>query len=263
MDYKLIATDMDGTLLTGDKRITPRAKAAIALAKSKGAVFTIATGRPYVSAKRFIDELELSSPVIIYNGCRLVEPDGRVLSELCLSMQDARRIFELSQELDVTTILWSNEKLYANRIDSRSDLYRRASGIDAAVIDSLDSLEDAGITKILWMDSAQRIGMLRKSAEDAKLQNVNMCTSDPEYLEFFSAEASKGAGLMRLAQTLGIDQSQVIALGDEENDISMLQYAGMGVAMGNASERIKGFANMVTDSCDEEGFAKALEKLFN
>ena len=259
--YKLIATDMDGTLLTSDKRITLRAMAAIDSARRQGVAFTIASGRPYVSAKRFIDRLSLNIPAILYNGCRLVMPDGKVLHDKLLDPGDVRTLWRLTRENGVASILWSDEELFTPGMNERVLNYSKASGLNAQVIGDIEPVISRGVTKILWMDTSPRIAALREMAHSQGLESVTMCTSDPSYLEFFSSAASKGIALGRLAEHLGIAPDEIIALGDEENDIPMLQYAGMGVAMGSAGEKVRAAANMVTENSDNEGFAKAIESL--
>ena len=121
---------------------------------------------------------------------------------------------------------------------------------------------DIGITKILWYDEMDRIKQILKELSCNMFSEVSYCTSKPVFLEFFSSRVSKSAAMEKIGELYGIKQEEMIAIGDGLNDLSMIQYAGIGVAMENAEEEVKRNSQYVTTSNDEDGVRKAIEKFF-
>ena len=260
MTYKLIAADMDGTLLTNDKRITPRTADAIRRATEAGAIFCLSTGRPLCSVRRYLDQLGLSSPVIACNGAIIVSPgDGRALYEQGLEPDDARKIWALSRRFGTTVTAWARDRLLVSELNERIDGYTRLNGQTPTVIEDFDALADGGLTKMLWIDEPDRIKEYI-AAIDGQLPGVNYCTSSPRFLEFFDGRVSKARAMERLGGLLGVAREEMIAIGDGENDLPMLTAAGLGVAMGNAADSIKAVCGYVTASNEDDGVAEVIDR---
>ena len=261
MAYKLVAADMDGTLLTDDKTITPRTAESIRRVAEAGVQFCLSTGRPLGGVRRYLEQLGLTTPTITYNGAVIIDPaTGRYIYEQGLEADAAREIWALGHDFDTTIIVWSKERLLVNRIDDRVEKYKVISGIEPVVIEDFDAIAHEGITKILWYDEIERINELQPMLANSLHCPVNYATSNPRFLEFFDHQVSKAAALERLGQHLGVAREEMIAIGDGYNDIPMLTYAGLGVAMGNAPEEIKALCGHVTVSNEEDGVALVLEK---
>lgn len=262
MKYRLIAVDMDGTLLTDDKRITRRTEEAVRRTAAAGAYFCLCTGRPLGGVRRYLEQLELTTPTITYNGAVIIDPvSGQHIFERGLEPPAAAEIWWLGLDADTTICVWSHERLFVNRIDGRVETYKKISGAEPMIVADFDRLAGEGITKMLWYDEIERINELQERLPSLLINPVNYATSNPRFLEFFDSRVSKAAAMKFLGRYLGIDRSEMIAIGDGYNDLPMLEYAGLGVAMGNAPDDIKARCGFVADTNERDGVAQVLEKL--
>lgn len=262
MKYKLVAVDMDGTLLNSNREVSKKNKKALFLAKDKGVMIVISTGRPMKGVSRFPDLMKLHSPMITYNGAMLVHSEtGEVLFEQSLETEDAKRIIQEGLKNSVTMCIWSNNQLYGNVIDEKINDYKTYTGIEPVLITDYDLLYRQGITKILWYEEAHKVEEFEKYYQSSDMfQSVTCCKSMPIFLEFFNSKVSKGIAMEKIGKLYGIDQSEMIAIGDANNDRSMLEYAGLSVAMGNADENLKKIADEVTETNDRDGVSLVIEK---
>ena len=262
MKYKLVAADMDGTLLDSEGEITPATVDAIRELAEKDVVFIVSTGRPIQGVEKYKELLGLTGPVITYNGAMIVNAkDNTVLFEQGLLREDARKIWELGLSYDTTMCIWAGNRLYGNRLDERIHDYKKLSGVEPVLAEDIEALLDIGVTKILWYDKRERIEEILSSLSPELFTEVSFCTSKPTFLEFFSSRVSKAVAMEKIGELLGITREEMIAIGDGLNDLSMIQYAGQGVAMGNAAKEVKEHAQFITDTNEEEGVRKVLEKL--
>jgi len=265
MKYKLIALDMDGTLLNSDKNIGDYTLSSIQKAVNAGVFVTIATGRSIQGVEKYNDILKLRYPVITYNGAVIVLPqDRKVLYETTLEESVATDIIHYSKTLSPTIekCIWSNNQLYVYELNDGVYLYASLSGVEPILISDKDeiSLMKQGISKILWYDDSCKIKGYQNQLRGILKGNVNYCTSEPYFLEFFNGYASKGNALKFLGEYYNIDSSEMIAIGDGMNDLSMIQYAGLGVAMGSAPDGLKALADYVTASSDADGVAHVIDR---
>ncbi len=258
---KLIASDLDGTLLTGDKRILPSSLETIEKARQAGVLFTVVTGRPLPSARRYIEVTGADVPVVLYNGALIVNfKSGEVLRSMELETEDAARILALAEELDTTACVWSQQKLYSNRREGRIHEYKKLSQLEPIFIDDPAAIVAQGITKVIFDDEPERISRFARELKGEPFKNVTLCVSDPDFLEFFNGQVSKGDALCWLGQYCGISPKEMLALGDADNDVPMLECAGVGAAMKNSSPAALAAGNFVTGSNDEDGFSQAVER---
>jgi len=263
MSYKLVAADMDGTLLNSKDIITKRTQDSIKELVNKGIVFTICTGRPIQGIERYNKILKLDAPFITYNGAMIVESISKdVLFQKNLTNNDAKKIYQLGQELKTTIIIWSNNKLYVNSINKRTQNYKKLSLVEPIIIDDIEKIANDGITKILWYDEVEKIRKYESTVYKEVSDGVNFCTSKPIFLEFFNSSVSKAVALKKIGDLLNIRKEEIIAIGDGFNDLPMLEYAGLGVAMGNAPKKIKERCHFITKSNDDDGVASFIEKHF-
>lgn len=261
MKYKLIAVDMDGTLLNSKGEITEKTMAAIRNAVDQGIILVISTGRPIQGVEKYNGLLDLRGPVITYNGAMIVDaPTREVLFRQELSRDDAKRIWELGRKYDTTMCIWSNNQLYSNQWNDKIHDYKKLSGVEPILIKDFDTLSEQGITKILWYDEVKRVGEFLNELSPEMFSEVSYCTSKPSFLEFFSSKVSKSVALEKIGEIYNITREEMIAIGDGLNDLGMIQYAGLGVAMGNAEEEVKKHAQLVTKTNDEEGVRVVIEK---
>jgi len=261
MQYKLITLDIDGTLINSEGIITDETAKAIWRCRDAGVVVTISTGRPIQGVRNFIEELGLDAPIITYNGAMIVDAvTGDILFEQGMMRQDAENVLRLGLERDTTVIAWSDNKLYVNKINGHVDSYKKLSGEEPVVFTDITDIVGRGVTKIIWIDDVDRIEAWKKGIKDMVNNSVTYCTSQPYFLEFFSSSVSKAAALEFIGRRLGIRREEMIAIGDGYNDLSMIEDAGLGVAMGNAPAGVREKADYVTASNDENGVAKVIYK---
>lgn len=261
MGYKFIAADMDGTLLNQSGEITPRTQEAIRKAVEKGVIFSVSTGRPIQGVEIYQHILNLKAPFITYNGAMIVDSVTRdILFCQELEKEDARKILRAGRDFGTTMCVWSGNKLYGNVLNDRIHDYKKLSQVEPELIEDEEALLEQGITKILWYDEAESILKWQEVLAETDFNSAAFCTSKPVFLEFFNSKVSKASALKKIGELYHIRREEMIAVGDGYNDLSMIEYAGLGVAMGNAPEEIRQKAAYVTSSNEEDGIAGVIEK---
>ncbi len=261
MPYKLIAADIDGTLLDRRGQLTEATAQAIRGATANGLTFVLATGRPIQGVEGFCRRLGLRGPVITYNGAMVVNAETHeILCRQCLRREDAETIWGLGCAYGTDVYAWSDDKLYGNRLDGRIQEYKKLSGVEPELVTDFGALAESGITKILWHDGTERIGRFFRELDPARVPETTFCPSQPWFLEFFHRAVSKATALEQIGHLLGIRRGEMIAIGDGYNDLSMIRYAGLGVAMANAPDDVRRQAGHVTASNDEDGVAAVIHR---
>lgn len=261
MKYKLLASDIDGTLINSNNEITKPVSDAIEKLKACGGIFTIATGRSITKIIKCVDIISPEAPVITDNGAVIIRADnGEIIYKKPLSPSAVAEIWYRGLEYGVLTTIWTNEKLYVSRIDELALSYSRLTGEKLHLAESIDSFIDSEITKCVWRGSAGQIEKLKRALEENPIKSAAYCISCPELLEFMDEGVSKGEGLKKVCEYCKIDISEAIAAGDEQNDIEMLKAAGLGAAMGNASDIVKAAADYIAPTNDENGLCDIIEK---
>ena len=261
MKYRFMAVDIDGTLLDSNSRLTEANRAAIRLAAEKGLIFSLSTGRPVQGVESIINTLQLDSPVITYNGAMVITGRSReILYEQKLSAADAKNIIELGNERGCMVAVWAENRLYVNELNDKALQYSTIAGIKPQRIESVESLVENGVTKVLWNDEPAIVEKYQDEIGSYLSGNVNYHTSRPMFLEFVDIKASKALAMEKIGERYGIKREEMVAVGDGFNDLSMIEYAGLGVAMGNAKDAIKQRAGYVTLSNDEDGIAHVINK---
>lgn len=257
MKYRLIAADMDGTLLNDYGEVSEDVRRAIDAAKAQGLVFTLSTGRPMLGVEPYLDLIDGDLPVITCNGALIMTArTNRIISKSEISRAAANSIIQRGIDEGAIVAAWAGEKLYSSVTDSSySSFYKSITGMETA---DISQLPNSGIIKVLYIMPPEKIKYFQKNFLPPK--GVQSKASGSMFLEFFSDKAGKDIALRFLAEHLGIDMSETFAIGDNYNDLEMLRSAGLGVAMGNAPEDIKKAADFVTTGNNEDGVALAIEK---
>jgi len=266
MKYRLVAIDMDGTLLNSEKKISEKTVMAVRKAVEKGLIITICTGRPIKGIAPYIETLGLDIPFMAYNGALIVMgKSGEIIFKQCLEPDDARAVFSWGKKFGTTIVAWTTEglidTLHASAFNTDLEVYRQYSHAVPVLIRDEEALIRTGITKILFADSSDRIAVFEKTLRESGDLKVDFYTSQPEYLEFMDKRASKAFAMARMGERFGIKREEMVAIGDGFNDVSMIEYAGLGVVMENAPEELKTKADYVTLSNDDDGVAYVLEKI--
>ncbi|WP_114192846.1 sugar-phosphatase [Edaphovirga cremea] len=266
MAIELIAIDMDGTLLNPQHEITPAVKEVIHAARSKGVHIVLATGRPYIGVKRYLMELDLlqEGEYCITNNGALVQQaaSGECVAEVTLSFEDYLYFEKLSRTLGVHFHALDYNTLYtANKDISEYTVHESSmTGIPLKyrAVEEMDPT--LSFPKVMMIDTPALLDKAIKQIPEEIKQRYTILKSAEYYLEILDKRVNKGEGVKALAERLNIPRENIMTLGDQENDIAMLEYAGVGVAMGNAIESVKAVSQFVTKSNMEDGVAYAIEK---
>lgn len=263
--YKLIALDMDGTLLTTDKKVSERNQAAIKAAEAKGVKIVLASGRPLIGLSKYLEELDLLKDedyVLSFNGGLVQNTNTEeIISKLPLKGSDLKYIYEISKKLNINIHAFSaKDGLITPKISKYTEHEAEINGIDINVKDfnEIDDKED--IIKVMMIDPQEILDPAIEKLPNGVYEKYSVFKSSPFFLEFTHKEVDKGLGLKKLGEYLGIKREEIIACGDAGNDLSMVKYAGLGVAMGNATPEVKEAADFITTSNDEDGIANVIEK---
>lgn len=260
---KLIVLDLDGTSIGADNTVSPRLVAAVAAAREKGVACILATGRMVTSAVPYWDALQLGEgPLIAFNGGKVVWMPNRTRWFIHrLQETAARTVAAAAMDRDILAQIYIDEELWVSRYDERVNRYVEKNRIGATVLDPQAILTwPEPPVKILLQDEADRLDRFRAEMEPQLTgAPVRLVKSQPDYLELIPARVGKGRALERVAAHLKLEPSQVMAVGDAENDIDMLAWAGLGVAMGQSLDTVKEAADVVTGPVSSDGAAAAIE----
>lgn len=270
MTYKLICLDMDGTLLNNNKKISDRTKKAIKEAHKKGVKIAISTGRIFTSAKYYAHILGISAPIIASNGAYIREKDkNEIIYKSILSKDQCIDIINITKKYDFNFYLNTCDTIISSKPYPKGYTYLEMSSelpedmkIKLEVNTKLEEevfKKNGEIIKAICISNDSEI--LEKARQEIlNLKSLEVVSSLGDNFEIMNKGVSKGKGVQKLAEFYGLTNDEVICMGDGENDLSMIEYAGLGIAMGNAPDFIKEKANYITDTNDNDGVAKAIEK---
>ena len=267
---KMIGMDLDGTLLTSEKKLLPYTREVLRKAIDQGIVVLVATGRPYTGIPEELREFPGMRYALTSNGARIVDTwTKEVLIEQLFPIQSARKALEITDKYDTLLEVYFDgqgyvdEKLYAQveRFHHNPFMweYFRTTRKPVPSLEELIKSKNKDMDKIQILFSSMED---RKTAweELSKYDEFEMVNSLGYNIEINAAGVNKGVGLIRLGEMLGIRKEEIMACGDSDNDIAMLQEAGFGVATANAIDDVKAVADYITGTNDEEGVARAIEK---
>lgn len=259
--YKMIAIDLDGTLLTDDLLISPGTAAAIRKAIEMGAVVTIATGRMFSSARLIAQQLGITAPLITYQGAMIkAANDAEVLYERSVSPVIAKSLIEIAHQKNIHLQVYQDDILYGAAETDKLVAYAKAVNVPYVIEPDLMKLAPKGFTKLLFIDEPGTLDGLQKELQLVFGESAYIEKSKTNYLEVTHPKANKGNALLFLANELGIDRSEVIGIGDNHNDFELIKAAGFGIAMGNAVQAVKDIADYTTLTNNDEGVRHAIDQ---
>ncbi|EMD1175603.1 HAD family phosphatase [Vibrio harveyi] len=263
--YKLIALDMDGTLLNSDKVISEENKQAITKAREAGVTVVLASGRPLEGMQDKLDELNINSDkdfVLYYNGS-MVKNIGtnEIIHQQIIDGKAAKKIAHKAKELGAYVHAFSQEYgLITEENNPYTDIEAKINGLDVTEMNFESLSDDHAIIKAMMVAEPSKLTEVIAALPSDLREEFTVVQSAPFFLEFLNPSSNKGIGVSAIAEYLGIKAEEVICMGDAENDHHMLQYAGLGIAMANAMEETKEIADYIAESNDEHGVAKSIEK---
>lgn len=264
MNIKLIASDMDDTLLNSRTMISPRNAAAIHRAIASGLVFMIATGRMYVSVKPYAEELGLDVPLVTYNGALVKgSRSGELFYEHPLQLDTAGEILDYCRQKGYYIQAYVNDALWVKEHTRFSDMYTRISGVPATPVgEGLYHLPSAP-HKLLMMTRDGDFQRVWEEIQKRFAGKIVVTSSKDNFLELMEPGVNKWEAVKAVAARYQVDPGEIMCIGDSNNDISMIQNAALGVAVGNAKPAVKAVAKMVTADHDADGVALAIERVLN
>lgn len=259
--YKLIAIDIDDTLINDNKEVTPATQTALEQAVAKDVVVTLATGRAYASAQAIARQTGLNVPIITYQGALVKNlMDEKVLYERYVPIEAARKLFEYCIEHNLHLQTYIDDKLYAREVNQHLIDYATLNGTQYHIESDFNKLIEQPTPKMLIIDDPAFLDELQPILRELLGDSVHITKSKPQFLEIMHKEGTKGAALTFLADYFNCDLKNAIAVGDSWNDHEMLEVAGLGVAMGNAIQPLKDIADYISASNNEDGVKEVIEK---
>ena len=276
MEYKMVCIDMDGTLLSSRKKISEENKNAIKKVHDKGVEIVVTTGRIYNNAEYYSNLLGVKSPVIAANGAIVKSKiDSKILYENPIKIEECIKLIDLLYEMKLLFHFYTTDGIFCNngltkfatKVYMTKQVGHESLKINYHVIKSKEKWRkffeenNNKITKcIIFSISPDTIVKCKEKLK--ALDGIVYFGAGKRSIEINNRGVSKGNAVRSLAQKYGIKREEIICIGDNENDLSMIEYAGVGIAMGNAIDSVKEIADYITSSNDDNGVAKALEKFF-
>ena len=258
----LVVSDVDGTLLTKDKRLTDASKAAVARLHAAGIGFTITSSRPAIGMGFLIEPLKIKLPVGPFNGSSIVDAGMNPIEQHLIPASAAQRSLELLTEYGVDIWLFTNEHWFTKNPDGEYvPNEKRAIKADPTIISDFTPYLSRAC-KIVGSTSAFDLLARCETAMQTALGKVaTAIRSQSYYLDITPPGQNKGTFVQAMARRLGISVDAVATIGDMHNDVAMFEVSGMSFAMGNASDDVKAHAKRVTASNEDDGFAKAMDAI--
>ena len=256
---KLIATDIDGTILKYNFEFNQEVKDCIKQLIQDGVKVVLVTGRMHSATDYIAEELGLETPIVSYQG-GLIRHNGDTLYEKNLDPERAREIIKWAKKNSVHLNLYMNDQLYVEKDDA---IIRRYTGERSAgfIVKSFEEIELKRINKMLAIDfeDENKVTMWKEYLE-VKYDDIHVVKSMPYFCEICHPQAKKSCAVDFLREHWNLEKEEIMTIGDQNNDLELLSAGGIGVAMGNATEELKKVADYVTDTVNNNGFVKAVEK---
>ncbi len=266
--YKLIAIDMDGTLLNSKKEISKGNETAVKTAKLKGTNVVIATGRPQVGIKRYSDQLSCENCndyQIVFNGALVINnKTNEVIYEELLNGKDVEYLYRISKDLKINIHAFNrNQECITPKMSKYTELEGSINNINVGIVDFNTIEENEKIIKIMFIDEPEILQTAIDNLPDEVYKKYSVVRSAPYFLEFLNKKAEKWKAVEALANHLNITNEETICIGDAGNDYEMVKNAGLGVAMANGFKEVLDVAKFITKDNNSDGVAYAINKYVN
>ncbi len=262
MGVKLFVSDIDGTLLMPGKKISARNIDAVKKMVAAGITVTIATGRMYKAALPIAHELGVNVPIITYNGALIKSVDGEILHAEYLPEDVVVGLVNFYERQGWYLQNYSEDNLYYAEFNNYANYYQTTQKVQGTAI-GWDGMKNktSHVCKLLSIADNEEQTLARIAELKAEFgDRIDVTKSTPIYTEIICPGVSKAAAVNILAKKLGVDRSEVMAIGDSDNDLPMLKAAGTSIAMSNGTDEVKASCDFVTGLCEDDGFAQAVEK---
>ena len=257
-----VLADVDGTLVTRNKKLTPRAVAAIAQLRERGVLFAITSGRPPRGMRMLVEPLGMDGPMAAFNGGIIVLPDMTLVDERVIPPDVVPVIIETIRVLGLYAWIYRSTDWYVTDPQAPHAEHESTTvQFEPIVVPTYDGLLDRVVKIVGVSDDHDQVGRCEAALQHQFGLQVSAARSQPYYLDVTHPTANKGVVVERLSTYYGIPLEQIATLGDQLNDVLMFNRSGLSVAMGNASDEVRRQATYVTASNEDDGFAKAIEQI--
>jgi Cof subfamily protein (haloacid dehalogenase superfamily) len=261
-DIRLVIADVDGTLVTQEKILTRGAIEAVKRLKEKGVAFSITSGRPPLGMKMLIAPLELSEPIAAFNGGVFAHPDLSVIAQSCLPADTAEKVIDTIKHHGLDCWVYTDQEWLVRETNAPHVAREQWTVKFPPTVVSDFTPHLRHVTKIVGVsDDHAAVARCEADVQRDCGNHVSAARSQPYYLDVTHPDANKGHVVGFLSDLLSIPPEQIATIGDMPNDVLMFKKSGLSIAMGNASPEVQAQAHFVTTSNEDEGFAKAMERL--
>ena len=264
--FRLLAFDLDGTLLPYGEPPRPRVVNALRRAQAAGVIVTLATGRAPSTARPYAHRLGITAPIICFQGGRVVDPgSGESLYARTYPLALARAVLMYARALEEelgdgwAPLVYQGDEMYVTRLWLSEEEYREFFAPRWHYLNSFDELPEAPVDKLIFVGEPSKLDALQPRLRERFQGLVEVVRSWRIFLEVTALGVTKGNALAWLARYLGIPRERVVAVGDADNDISMLRWAGLAVAMGHAPPEVKAVADVIAPPVEEDGAAWVID----
>ena len=268
MDYKMIVTDLDDTLLTSDKKISPEDLEAIKKAQEKGVKFVLCSGRPTFAMRGLAKEIEAEkyeSYILSFNGSIITDcKTNENIFEASLEKEDLHLMYDFAKKHNTHILTYINDEIISETESEYIDVEVDLTKMPHRVVKSFKEYVNCGAVKCMLLSEPTYLKEVEKELKKEYGDKYSIAISKPFFLEVTKLGIDKGVAIKKLAENLKISIDEVIAVGDSFNDLPMLKVAGLSVAVDNANDEIKKQVDFITKSNNDGGMAYLIEKfIFN
>jgi Cof subfamily protein (haloacid dehalogenase superfamily) len=261
VSVRLLLSDVDGTLVTPEKQLTPRTIEAVQALHDADVLFAITSGRPPRGMEMLVEPLALSTPIAAFNGGLMVEPDLEIVSQRLVPEDLVGRVIDLLRSFGLVVWVYRGADWLVEDPDG-PHVAREASTVQfqPTVVDGYEDVT-SDVAKIVGVsDDHDAVAAADKAGHDTLGEHVSVACSQPYYLDVTHPQANKGGVVRFLSARYGIPEDEIASIGDMPNDVLMFAHSGLSIAMGNAHREVQRAARQVTTSNEEDGFAHAVER---
>lgn len=263
MKYKMLVLDMDDTLLTDDHKISPRNKALLMQAQEMGVYVVLASGRPTPAMTKFAHELEMArfgTFMLSYNGAVITDlKNNATIFEQSLTVNDIHELHDFSVAHKVDIITYINGEIIATAHSEYVEVEKTITKMPLNIVSDFKASVNSPAIKCIMLEEPSYLKEVEAKLKLA-MPHKSVSTSKPFFLEITEKNIDKAASLTRLAAQLNIQQSEIIAVGNANNDLSMVQYAGLGVWVDNVNPELRHLADAIVASNNNDGVAEVVEQ---
>ena len=264
MGYRLVALDIDGTIRSTEHPLSSRTRRTIARVMDAGVVVTLATGRMFQPAVQSTSELNIRSPIVSFQGAHVADPTtGEVLWHMPLTVEMASMALDELDSWGMQVLAYHGDQVYVNDMTTWVESYGQRNRVTINVVDDLKGFAVNEFTRLVVVGDEDKIHRLETNLNSDFQSQLHVTRSLPHFCEILHPDGGKDKALAWLCNYLGIRQDEVIAFGNGYNDVHMLSWAGLGVAIGGAVPEVLDVSDRVAPPIEEDGAAQVIENLLD